>query len=176
MSWGNSAPPPIFEHEDELALKLEWARLTRGDEKLFRSAGYQVFEGPEDYGRAMQAYNWRHDPIVHAEWQRLAEAPELEQVNEKLTIVEKMAIDIINSPTASNADKIKAGTLLAEMNGAIKQNGTNINIANDNSTNNTIVVPSLPATEEELEVSKLRTEKRQARLMEHARSRTIEAN
>lgn len=172
MSWGQTEPPPIFEGEDELQLKLEWARLTRGREALFREAGYKVFPGEANYGRAMQAYNWRHDPIVLAHWQMLAEAPQADNDDEEMQRIKRIAFEVMESPTASNGDKIKAAALLAEIKGAIKQ-GVNINTNIDNSTNNTLVVPADPMTEEEEEIAQIRMEARQARLMKHARAREL---
>ena|ERR1700761_392784 len=71
MSWSVSSPPPIFEGEDELQLKLQYARLIAGHPEKVETAGYIVFPGDHNYGRAMQARAWRSDPIVIAEMERL---------------------------------------------------------------------------------------------------------
>lgn len=173
MSWNNDGPPPIFEGEDELALKLKWARITRNVEARFRTAGYEVFEGPENYGRAMQAYAWRHDPIVHREWERLAEVPSNEQDDEEKQRIKKALFGVMESPQSSNGDVIKAGLALAEINGYVKQ-GVNINNNVDNRTqNNLLVVPTQPATPEEDALVQLRIEQQQERLMKHVRERPV---
>jgi len=171
MSWDAASPPPIFEGEDELALKLEYARLIFGRDDRIRTAGHEIFPGPENYGRAMQVAVWRHDPIVRNELERLGRG---DGASETLPTEAEYKAHLWRMAQTETDPKLRFQ--YAELYGKTENivptgSGANINIANDNSTNNTIVVPALPATPEEIEVAALRTERRQARLMEHARSR-----
>lgn len=174
MSWDVLSPPPIFDDEDELELKLAYARKTHGRPDMIRSAGYEIFPGKENYGRAMQVAVWQHDPIVLREWERLS--------------LDGGAAETLPNPIEYKAHlwrlaqtepdpkiRLEYAKLYGQTEGIVPTGGANVNISNDNSVNNnTIVVPALPATAEEQEIAALRTERRQARLMEHARSRTIE--
>lgn len=70
MSWHLSGPP-LFEGEDERELKLAFARYCFENPDLENEAGYHVFPGRENFGRAMQAQVWLHDAVVRAERRRL---------------------------------------------------------------------------------------------------------
>jgi len=171
MSWDASSPPPILEGEDELALKLEYARLTHNRADRIRTAGYDIFKGPGEYGRAMQAAMWRHDPIVRDEWERLSRDDGAAE-----TLPTETEYKAWLWRQAQTATDPKIALQYAELYGKtqnIVPVGGNTNVAiNDNSTKNMLIVPAMPITDEEKEVARLRTEQRQARLMQHARERT----
>lgn len=76
MSWNVQSPPPIFDGEDETELKRKWATLTALHPDRIRTAGYQIFIGEHEHGRAMQAAAWAHDPFVHRIWEELRAGPD----------------------------------------------------------------------------------------------------
>ncbi len=76
MAW--SAPNPVAstgftfrEGEDEYDLKMQFAAIVARDRSKGLMAGYELFKGPENYGRAMQAQLWLTDPTVQNEIARL---------------------------------------------------------------------------------------------------------
>lgn len=139
MSWNN--PPPIFDHEDERALKLEYARLLAAHPERAASIGYEVFPGQENYGRAMQAQIWQHDPIVRAEVERLQRGGEVDAI---LPTKEQFAKEVLDEARAARDPKDKVGLfkLHAEVMGYMPKTGTNVNVVNDNSVvRNVLLVP-----------------------------------
>lgn len=70
MSWAHEKPT-IFHDEDELQLKLEFARLCAEDPSNITMHGYTLFPGEANYGRAMAAQKWIDDPLVQNEIRRL---------------------------------------------------------------------------------------------------------
>lgn len=76
MAW--TAPNPIVstgfvlrEGEDEYDLKMQFARIVARDRSKAMMAGYELFKGPDNYGRAMQAQLWLTDPVVQDEIARI---------------------------------------------------------------------------------------------------------
>lgn len=170
MSFAPTSPPPIFEGEDELQLKLKYARLIAGRPDRIRTAGYEIFEGPQNYGRAMQCAAWVHDPIVREECERLARdggASEMHPTDDELDF------ELLSKARTATDPKVAKDfyELYLKARGRL-QTGTNINNNIDASiTNNRLVVPMTPGSPEEIAIAELRTEERQRKLLEHARSR-----
>ncbi len=80
MAWSRKlsidvAPPEtpvIYEDEDETELKLRFAAAVVSlPPDRWSEAGYKVFQGVDNYGRAMQAATWINDPTVQIEIDRL---------------------------------------------------------------------------------------------------------
>lgn len=178
MSWSSTSPPPIFESEDGFALKMRYAALIAGRPDRVETAGREIFPNEGDEGRALQCRAWRFDPVVIAEMERIERdrAEQGETKQSKHEYAEGRLKEIIDNTQLAIDIRLKAIEQYRDMNQLKTVAGTNIAI--DNSiTNNKLVVPMRPITEEEREVAALRTEQRQARLMEHARSgRTISVN
>lgn len=97
MAWGRTlnvvieAPetPVIFDYENEMELKHAYAAAVlslRPEE--WPQAGFIVFEGPENYGRAMQAKGWINDVDVLIELKRLRR---LDKAGVNLPTKEEMA-------------------------------------------------------------------------------------
>lgn len=61
---------PLREGEDEYDLKMQFARECARNPAEQLTAGYRVFVGPDNYGRAMQAQMWLTDPVVQEAIQR----------------------------------------------------------------------------------------------------------
>ena len=87
---------PFREGEDEYDLKMQFARIVARDRSQQASAGYKLFTGPENYGRAMQAQAWLIDPVVQEAISRFAgengDEPELRSKSEMLKLVEDIAV------------------------------------------------------------------------------------
>lgn len=146
MSW-NRTPPVIFEGEDELQLKLKFARIVVANPNAKLTAGYKVFEGEANYGRAMQAQFWMSDPIVQEEIARLRDGDPKSMVPEQDAKVETTAWEIAEDRGAKDSDRINALKLIAEIRG-MTQRGTNISL-NDNRVVNVLRVPMRDITPED---------------------------
>ncbi len=100
MAWArkltvNVAPPEtpvIYEDEDEIELKLQFAAAVVSlPSDRWTEAGYKVFQGVDNYGRAMQAAAWINDPVVQIEIDRLRSP---EAAGEYIPTREEMAAHI----------------------------------------------------------------------------------
>lgn len=165
MAW--SSPPPIFDHEDERALKLDFARRWALNPHRILSIGYEVFPGEENYGRAMQAQAWRHDPIVIAEYERLhgGEAALTGEESEKAEMIRR----IKEFQLECNDPKVKLDALKleADIKGLTPKGGTNVNVVNDNSVvRNVLLVPQYKSRED----FAVEFKQQQTRLLADARS------
>ncbi len=168
MSW-EKTPPPINEGEDELQLKLEYARLVARNERERFTAGYKLFTGPENYGRALQAQAWFYDPFVQDEIARLREGgeesdglPGVDNVKAEVLQLARSALD--------KKDAIAAYKLYLESEGAI-QKGTNVNIDNsDRRVVNVLKVPTRDVTPADDEDFNRRFYEQQNKLIADARS------
>jgi hypothetical protein len=113
MAWSasnsvvSSIAPFVFrEGEDEYDLKMQFARIVARDRSQSATAGYKLFTGPENYGRAMQAQAWLVDPVVQEAIARFAgengDEPELRSKPEMLKIVEDIAVSTkVSDPKTS---------------------------------------------------------------------------
>ncbi len=141
MSW-NAQPPPIFEGEDELQLKLQYAELVARNERERFTAGYKIFKGPDNYGRALQVSAWYEDPFVQDEIARLR-AGEVDDPKSELEAELRQ-----RARTADDRDAIGFYKLIADMAGYV-QRGTNINVNQDNRVVNVLRVPTRDVTAED---------------------------
>lgn len=141
MTW-NTVPPPLFEGEDELQLKLQYARMVARNERERFTAGYKIFAGPENYGRALQVQAWFYDEFVQDEIARLRVGDNDEDPKEQfIRSLEDRA------RTAKDSDAVKFLELAAEMRGwRNRGSGANININTDNRIVNVLKVPTRDAT------------------------------
>lgn len=147
MSW-EKTPPPINEGEDELQLKLQYAAMVARNERERFTAGYKLFPGPDNYGRALQAQAWFYDPFVQDEIARLREGGE---DSDGLPAIESVKAEVLHlaRSTIDKKDAIAAYKLYLECEGAI-QRGTNVNIDNsDNRVVNVLKVPMRDVTPED---------------------------
>jgi hypothetical protein len=167
MSWERT-PPPINEGEDELQLKLEYARLVARNERERFTAGYKLFPGAENYGRALQAQAWFYDPFVQDEIARLRDGededakPSVDSVKGEVLQLARSAMD--------KKDAIAAYKLYLEAEGAI-QKGTNVNIDNsDRRVVNVLKVPTRDITAEDDADFDRRFLAQQTQLIANARS------
>lgn len=178
MAWGRSFShfndadaaddtPVIRPGEDEYALKMKYARAVFDLGNSWREAGFRVFPGPENRGRALQADAWYSDLDVQQEIERLRSDPTI-GVMTREDIAREMAT-IMKSPTASNADKIKAAATAAEVMGFTKQ-PANTNINTGTITNNVLRVPAKPVTPEEEHAYEMRFKASQLKLVSDARA------
>lgn len=121
MSWDISSPPPIFDGEDELKLKLQYARLIAGHPEKVETAGYVVFPGDHNYGRAMQARAWRSDPIVIAEMERVCSGVGAVDALPTEAEVKAYLWNMVTNSAIADKDRLKAAELLTKTMGMIKQ-------------------------------------------------------
>lgn len=137
MSW--QTPPAILEGEDELQLKLEYARIVARNERERFTAGYKIFPGPDNYGRALQAQYWYDDPIVQDEITRLRYNDSDDDPDAELEAE-------IHQRARSAEDKDALGyyKLLAEMRGKTGR-GSQTNIQINNNDNRVVKVLRVPA-------------------------------
>jgi hypothetical protein len=145
MSW-NREPPVIFEWEDELQLKLQYAGIVARNPNAKLTAGYQVFPGEENYGRAMQAQAWLSDPIVQEEISRLRDTGEAESL---LPEVSSVKLEILHRARGASDDKDAAALykLYLDSEGVLQKSAMNVNI--DNRTVNVLRVPARDTTPED---------------------------
>lgn len=147
MAWDRQ-PPQIFEGEDEFQLKLEYARVVARNPSEALLAGYQVFPGDENYGRAMQASAWLHDPFVQKQISILRETCEATSLLPDDAVVQ---LEILQEARAAPDPKDKATLykLYCESKGIIAKAGTNVNINQDNRVVNVLRVPRRDVTPED---------------------------
>jgi hypothetical protein len=167
MAWDRQ-PPPIFEGEDELQLKLQYARLCAANPRGRLTAGYTIFPGADNYGRALQCQAWFYDPFVQDEIQRL----QTDDAGETLPSDDELEADLIRTLEAAidTKDKIAAFRLLFERRNMVSKGGTNINVNQDNRVVNVLRVPSRIRTDEEREEFNRRFKENQVNLIADARS------
>lgn len=165
MAW-NREQPPIFEGEDELQLKLQYAGIVARNPERRLTAGYEVFPGPENYGRALQAQSWLYDPFVVAEVERLTGE---EAVGEILPSKEAVAKEILDfaRETHDGKDKIGAFKLFAEVMGHIAKVPS---MVQDNRVINVLRVPTRDLTPEDDADFNARFYAQQTKLVADARS------
>jgi hypothetical protein len=168
MSWAR-IPPPIFDDEDELQLKLKYARIVARNPNAKLTAGYQVFEGPDNYGRAMQAQAWLSDPLVQEEISRIRESGEAESVLPDVSVVKLEILQEARSATDAK-DKAALYKLYLEAEGEIKKGGTSVTIAQDNRVVNVLRVPARDVTPEDDEDFDRRFYAQQTALIADAKS------
>lgn len=170
MSW-HTQGPPLREDEDERELKCQFARFAVENPVLANEAGYHVFPGPENYGRALQANTaWPHCPIVRAEKRRLAEDG---QVSSMLPSPEQVKKAIWDRSNASIEDKdaLAGMRLYCEVEGLIKKGPSAIF---DNRTINVLRVPMRDVTPEDDIDFERRFEQHQTALVANVRNRSIQ--
>lgn len=173
MSW-NTTPPAIFEDEDELQLKLQYAALVARNERERFTAGYKLFPGEENYGRALQVQAWYFDPIVQDEIGRLRSGDDED---------DKPSIDCVKAEVLQQAraaidpkDKAALYKLYLESEGAIlKGNTTNVQINQDQRVVKVLRVPARDVTPEDDADFDERFYAQQTRLIADARSSRPEA-
>lgn len=167
MAWERQ-PPPIFEGEDELQLKLQYARLCAENPRGRLTAGYSIFPGADNYGRALQCQAWFYDPFVQDEIQRLQN----DDAGEMLPSDDALEADLIRTVEGAldTKDKIAGFRLLFERRNMVSKGGTNVNINQDNRVVNVLRVPSRIRTDEEREDFNRRFKENQINLIADARS------
>jgi hypothetical protein len=168
MSWERQ-PPPIFEGEDELQLKLQYARLCAENPRGRLTAGYTIFPGADNYGRALQCQAWFYDPFVQDEIQRL----QTDDAGELLPTDDELEADLIRTVEGTHdpKDKIAGFRLLFERRGMVSKGGVNVKIDNsDRRVVNVLRVPSRIRTDEEREDFNRRFKDNQTKLIADARS------
>lgn len=123
--------------------KREFARLiyVRPDTNVERlNAARQIYPLQSQVGFALQIANeWRFDPVVVAELDRLGAGTEQQLPDE-----DKIARDIYNlanDPDKSTDDRLKAYKLYAEVRGFIQKPGTTINNNNIADNRRVMVMP-----------------------------------
>lgn len=166
MSW--NVPPPIFEDEDELQLKLAYARMVARNERERFTAGYKIFPGPDNYGRALQVQAWYEDPIVQDEISRLRHGED--DANPK----EQLEAEIHQrARAADDRDSVAFYKLLADMKGFVQKGPATLI---DNRVVNVLRVPTRDVTPEDDEDFNRRFYAQQNALIADAKSsRPVEA-
>lgn len=146
MSWTRETPP-IFEGEDELQLKLQYAAIVARNPNAKLTAGYQVFPGAENYGRALQAQAWLSDPIVQEEISRLVEGAEAVEL---LPDPSAVKLEVLQAARSATDPKAKEGLykLYLDSVGALPKGAANVQI-NDNRVVNVLRVPTRDVTPED---------------------------
>jgi hypothetical protein len=174
MTWGRTlsvqiAPeaPVIRDGENEVELKLAFAGHVYRLRDDWRKAGFALFQGPDNYGRAMQCVGWINDPIVQIELERLRDNP-AETLPSKAEL-EKILFDIASSGATAAKDRIAAVGLMLEARGEIKR-GSSVNVNNGTINNNVLRVPAKPITAEEEALYEARLEQSQMKLVRDARA------
>jgi hypothetical protein len=147
MSWTRETPP-IFEGEDELQLKLQYAAIVARNPNAKLTAGYQVFPGADNYGRALQAQAWLSDPIVQEEISRLVEGAEAVEL---LPDPSAVKLEVLQAARSATDPKAKEGLykLYLDSVGALPKGGTNINVNQDNRVVQVLRVPTRDVTRED---------------------------
>lgn len=165
MSWALQAPP-LNEGEDEYELKLRYAAIIAANPNNYMNAGYKLFPGIENAGRAMQCRAWLSDPIVQTEIERLGESGEVESV---LPSKEQVAKEILDTARATNVtkDRLDGFKLFGEFMGHISKGPA---IVNDNRVVNVLRVPTRDVTPEDDADFDTKFHAQQTRLIADARS------
>jgi hypothetical protein len=168
MSW-DQTPPPINEGEDELQLKLQYAAIVARNERERFTAGYKIFTGPENYGRALQAQAWYFDPFVQDEITRLrADGPDDITDDEAKAAFENEVLQKFRNAEPKEAAAL--GKLYADVKGWGGNRGTNININQDNRVVQVLKVPTRDVTAEDDADFERRFYEQQNRLIADAKS------
>jgi hypothetical protein len=147
MSW-NTTPPPIEEGEDELQLKLQYAAIVARNERERFTAGYKIFPGADNYGRALQVQAWYYDPIVQDEISRLRSGDD----EDDKPSIDSVKAEVLQQARAASDPKDKAALykLYLEAEGAIsKGNTTNVQINQDQRVVKVLRVPARDITPED---------------------------
>lgn len=163
MSWAHEKPT-IFSDEDELQLKLEFARLCAEDPANIEMHGYTLFPGSINYGRAMAAQAWIEDPIVQREISRLRREDIAPLIPDQLQLAKEL-IDKARS-VGDAKDSLGFYKLFSEVMEYTGKANTNVQV---NLTQNVIEVPTR-ATDDELPVLEAQWAEQQRKLVADARS------
>jgi len=166
MSWAHEKPA-IFADEDELQLKLKFAELCVRDWPNRHMAGYAIFKGEENYGRAMAAQAWLNDPIVQSEIGRLRYEGAGDVTPSKAELVKKM-IDAADASTDAKV-KIDGYYKAADVLGFVNKGSVNVTNNNDNRVVKVLRVPER-VTEANREDWKTGFKERQMKLVTDARN------
>lgn len=171
MGW-NTSGPPILEGEDERELKRQFAAFLVDNPTLQNEAGYSVFPGSGNHGRAFQANAaWPHDPFVRAEMRRLR--GEGEAGDEAILLPSKTRlVQMVYERAAGADDKEALGffKLAAEICGFVSKAPLV-----DNRTINVLRVPTRDVTPEDDADFDVKFEAQQTKLIADARARPIAA-
>lgn len=171
MSWAASKPV-IFEGEDEVSLKLQFAEMCAKDWDGRKSHGYTLFKddvgfnGEPDYGRAMASVKWLEDPFVVREINRLM--TEQGGVGVLLPSPDELSKEVLDYARSATDHKDKLGyfKFYAELQGLIAKDGNaNVNVL----VQNVIEVPSR-ITEDQRPAKEFEWKEQQRLLIADARS------
>lgn len=168
MSWNVLSPPPIFDGEDETELKRKWAQLTALHPDRIRTAGYQVFVGEHEHGRAMQAAAWAHDPFVHRIWEEMRASPDAGE-DADYEYAENRLKTIIDDLSLSAEVRLKAIEQFRDMKGYTTKAKEAPNLIN-NGVINVLRVPVRDITPEDDADFERKFEAQQLKLVRDARS------
>jgi hypothetical protein len=144
MSWAQPSEtadtPVVFEWEDEVDLKLQYARAVYDCGADWRMAGYRVFQGTHNIGRGMQAANWINDPIVVIELSRLRNDGEAEEAMPITRAgLAKRVLDRANAEDKTK-DAVAAYELVAKLLDYMPKATQNLHVG-DNIVQNVLRVP-----------------------------------
>lgn len=172
MSWAGTKPV-LYENDDEVALKLQFAELCARDWNGRMSHGYAIFkndvgrDGQPDYGRAMACSEWLTDPFVVREINRLK--TEDGGVGVLLLSPDEFAKKVLDEADDCTDKKVKLGylELYAKTQGLIQKedSGANVNVL----VQNVIEVPSR-ITEDQRPAKEFEWVEQQRKLVADARS------
>lgn len=164
MSWEHT-PPVIREDEDEIALKLDFAKRWAANPNGVLSIGYAMFPGDDNAGRAMQAAAWRHDPFVIAEFERLRCIDDDTEASVEDKFLTRLKAD---AATVDDAKvKLEYYKLEAQVLGIVKTQNNSVNLNFDNrKTQNVLLVPQ----SESIDDFKARFKKQQTELIANAKT------
>lgn len=172
MAWNapNAIVSTVFafrEGEDEYDLKMQFAAIVARNPSQALMAGYVLFKGTENYGRAMQAQSWLTDPMVREEIARLVGTEEVSLLLPSDAEVEKELWDTIK---ACNDPKVKIGglDLLSKIRGM--QKGGDGPGGTTNIIQNVIKLPNRVEGPDEEALFEARFEAQQLKLVRDARS------
>lgn len=163
-----SATPFAFrEGEDEYALKMEFAAIVADDPSQSLTAGYRLFTGPENYGRAMQAQLWLTDPDVQREVSRLVGREGAASILKTKEEILKQIEDIgFATKTTDPKTSLAAFELRLKANGDMQQDSGSVN----NYIQNVIKLPNRVEGADEEALFEARFEAQQLKLVKDARS------
>jgi len=171
MTWAQ--PNPIVsngfsfrEDEDEYDLKMQFANIVAGNPSQAMMAGYVLFKGPHNYGRAMQAQAWLTDPIVQAEIARLVGS---DDVSLLLPSDDEIQKELWNTVLAATDPKVKITgiDLMSKIRGMQKDGGSR---GGNVYVQNVIQTPRRVQGEAEEALFALQFEQQQMKLVENARA------
>lgn len=166
MSWAGTKPV-LFEGEDEVSLKLQFAEMCARDWNGRMTHGYSLFPGEENYGRAMACSEWLTDPFVVREINRLK--TEDGGVGVLLPSKDELAKKILDEADATIDKKDKLGflKLAADVMGYVTKGDVNIDARS--LVQNVIEVPSR-ITEDQRPAKEFEWVEQQRKLVADARS------